>query len=55
MEFDLTDFRYLKNSTGEYDSYYLASGDLIFTRYNGSRAYVGVCAEYKGNGETHVS
>jgi type I restriction enzyme S subunit len=51
MEFDLTDFRYLKNSTGEYDAYYLASGDLIFTRYNGSRAYVGVCAEYKGNGE----
>jgi type I restriction enzyme S subunit len=51
MEFDLGDFRYLKNPNGEYDSYYLATGDLVFTRYNGSRAYVGVCAEYKGSGD----
>jgi type I restriction enzyme S subunit len=51
MEFDLADCRYLKNPDGQYDSYYLASGDLVFTRYNGSRGYVGVCAEYRGNGE----
>jgi type I restriction enzyme S subunit len=51
FEFDLNDFRYIDNSSGKYDSYRLSSGDLVFTRYNGSRAYVGVCAEYKGNGE----
>jgi type I restriction enzyme S subunit len=51
FEFDLNDCRYIDNSGGKYDSYRLSSGDLVFTRYNGSRAYVGVCAEYKGNGE----
>jgi type I restriction enzyme S subunit len=25
----------------------LASGDLVFTRYNGARRFVGVCAEFK--------
>ena len=53
MEFDLTDIRYIDNFGNSYDDYYLIHGDLVFTRYNGSRAYVGVCAEYRGDG-THL-
>ena len=50
MEFDLDDVRYIAHAAGEFDDYYLQHGDLVFTRYNGSRAYVGVCAEYKADG-----
>jgi type I restriction enzyme, S subunit len=50
MEFDLNDVRHIANTSGEFDDYYLRTGDLVFTRYNGSRTYVGVCAEYKGDG-----
>jgi type I restriction enzyme S subunit len=49
LYFDMADIRYLDNSSGEYDSYYLERGDLVFTRYNGSRHYVGVCAEYRSD------
>ncbi|MCQ4308626.1 restriction endonuclease subunit S [Pseudomonas stutzeri] len=49
--FDMTDIRYIDNSTGGFDSYYLQRGDLVFTRYNGSRHYVGVCAEYRSDGK----
>ena len=52
LAFDLTDVRYL-NDSGQYKSYKLRRGDLVFTRYNGSRAYVGVAAVYNGD-ETHV-
>jgi type I restriction enzyme S subunit len=47
--FDMADIRFLDNSNGEFDSYYLERGDLVFTRYNGSRHYVGVCAEYRSD------
>ncbi len=47
--FDMTDIRYIDNKTGKFDSYCLERGDLVFTRYNGSRHYVGVCAEYRSN------
>ena len=50
MALDLEDVRYIADESGEFDNYHLQRGDLIFTRYNGSRAYVGVCAEYRGNG-----
>ncbi|MEX2523543.1 MAG: restriction endonuclease subunit S [Gammaproteobacteria bacterium] len=53
MELVIDDVRYIDNTDHQYDSYYLKNGDLIFTRYNGSRAYVGVCAEYNGD-ETHL-
>ncbi len=53
MEFDLDDVRHIDNAGKQYDEYYLSAGDLVFTRYNGSRAYVGVCAEYRGDG-THL-
>ena len=51
MEFDLNDVRYIANTDGQYDEYFLTTGDLVFTRYNGSRNYVGVCAEYRGHGD----
>ncbi|MCD6047074.1 MAG: hypothetical protein K0S08_721 [Gammaproteobacteria bacterium] len=53
MEFNLEDIRYLKNEDGQFDKYFLGKGDLVFTRYNGTRDYVGVCAEYHGDG-THL-
>lgn len=53
MEFVLDDLRYIDNSDGRYDEYFLQPGDLVFTRYNGSRAYVGVCAGYRSDG-THL-
>jgi type I restriction enzyme, S subunit len=53
MQFDLDDVRYIDNADGRYDDYYLRSGDIVFTRYNGSRAYVGVAAEYRSDG-THL-
>ncbi|MGO1618108.1 MAG: restriction endonuclease subunit S [Oceanisphaera sp.] len=53
MDFNLQDIRFINNQDGKYDSYFLEKGDLVFTRYNGTRDYVGVCAEYKGDG-THL-
>ncbi len=47
--FDMEDIRFIDNSNGEFDSYCLERGDLVFTRYNGSRHYVGVCAEYRSD------
>lgn len=47
--FEMSDIRFISNSNGEFDSYYLERGDLVFTRYNGSRRYVGVCAEYRSD------
>ncbi len=52
MAFDMADYRFLKASD-DYDAFLLKPGDLVFTRYNGSRAYVGVAAVYRGDG-THV-
>lgn len=53
MSFDLNDIRYINNEDGQYGDFFLKKGDLVFTRYNGTREYVGVCAEYKGD-ETHL-
>lgn len=47
--FDMTDIRFIDNTTGVFDAYCLERGDLVFTRYNGSRRYVGVCAEYRSD------
>ena len=52
MEFDLTDWR-ITDDEPEYSEYRLHKGDLVFTRYNGSRGYVGVAAVYEGD-ESHV-
>ena len=53
MAFDLNDFRYITDPDGSMEDYHLKYGDLVFTRYNGSRDYVGVSAMYRGDG-SHV-
>ena len=53
MAFDLNDFRHITDPDGSMENFRLKYGDLIFTRYNGSRDYVGVSAMYRGDG-THV-
>lgn len=44
MTLDLDDVRYLAQPDDEFDSFRLAAGDVLFTRYNGSVDLVGVCA-----------
>ncbi len=44
MELDANDVRYLSGSPADYQSFLIETGDVLFTRYNGSRDYVGVCA-----------
>nr|WP_242518241.1 restriction endonuclease subunit S [Halochromatium roseum] len=51
MECALDDIRLIDNEDGIFGDYFLNAGDLLFTRYNGSRAYVGVSALYRGNGD----
>lgn len=53
MAFDLEDFRRITDPDGSFEDYRLTEGDLVFTRYNGSRDYVGVSAMYRGDG-SHV-
>ena len=53
MAFDLNDFRHITDPDGSMENFRLKYGDLVFTRYNGSRDYVGVSAMYRGDG-THV-
>lgn len=53
MAFDLNDSRRITDPNGRMEDYRLTYGDLVFTRYNGSRDYVGVSAMYRGDG-THV-
>ncbi len=53
MAFDLADFRQTTDPNGDMEDYRLKYGDLVFTRYNGSRDYVGVSAMYRGDG-SHV-
>jgi type I restriction enzyme S subunit len=43
MSVDLTDVRFLSESVTAYREFILDPGDLLFTRYNGSRDLVGVC------------
>jgi type I restriction enzyme S subunit len=44
MTLDLDEIRYLAQPHDEFDSFRLATGDVLFTRYNGSVDLVGVCA-----------
>jgi type I restriction enzyme, S subunit len=48
LSVDIADFRYIQNKDGEYDEYALKTGDLLFTRYNGTRKFVGVCGCFFG-------
>jgi type I restriction enzyme S subunit len=44
MELDADDVRYLSGVLSDYTPFLVGPGDVLFTRYNGSRDYVGVCA-----------
>ena len=47
FQLNLDDYRFINS----YDvgDFVLNNGDLLFTRYNGTRNFVGVCAEFKSN------
>jgi type I restriction enzyme, S subunit len=45
MELNADNVRYLSGQPTDYEPFYATVGDVLFTRYNGSRDYVGVCAE----------
>jgi len=45
--------RRITDTDGSFEDFRLSFGDLVFTRYNGSRDYVGVSAMYRGDGR-HV-
>jgi type I restriction enzyme S subunit len=44
MSVDFNDIRFLAGKLKDYLDYVLEPGDLLFTRYNGTRSLVGVCA-----------
>jgi type I restriction enzyme S subunit len=46
MSVDLNDVRFLPQSD-EFKQFVLSPNDLLFTRYNGNREYVGVCGRVK--------
>jgi type I restriction enzyme S subunit len=46
MAFDLQDYRFLDCSDDFASDFTLRAGDLVFTRYNGARRFVGVCARF---------
>ncbi|ELA9429455.1 restriction endonuclease subunit S [Vibrio parahaemolyticus] len=48
MEVDTSDVRYLECDKLTRERYALKEGDLLFTRYNGSLDFVGVCGLFKG-------
>jgi type I restriction enzyme, S subunit len=48
MELNADDVRYLSGTALDYESFLAVEGDVLFTRYNGSRDYVGVCALVPG-------
>ncbi|MBD2492414.1 restriction endonuclease subunit S [Aulosira sp. FACHB-615] len=44
MEVNINDIRFYRTeNTDDLSNYFLETGDLLFTRYNGSRSFVGVC------------
>ena len=49
MELDRDDVRYLSGAPSDYAPFLVGPGDVLFTRYNGSRDYVGVCAKVPAN------
>ena len=51
MAFDYDDYRLLQCDDVLAKNYTLQANDLVFTRYNGSRRFVGVCARFDGREE----
>lgn len=48
FQLNLADYRFL-NTNDDIGDFILNKGDLLFTRYNGTRNFVGVCAEFQSN------
>lgn len=46
-ELNINEHRYIKENLIDKFKFTLKSGDLLFTRYNGSKKFVGVCALYE--------
>jgi len=44
LKLHLNDVRYLSGRTSDYTDFLVSPGDILFTRYNGNRDLVGVCA-----------
>ena len=44
LKLDLDDLRYLSGDPSDYAASLIQERDLLFTRYNGTRTFVGVCA-----------
>ena len=49
MKLDANDIRYLSGTPSDYEPFLVEPGDVLFTRYNGNRDYVGVCARVPAN------
>ena len=49
MKLDANDVRYLSGTPAAYEPFLVEPGDVLFTRYNGNRDYVGVCARVPAN------
>ena len=49
MTFNYDDYRFIDCDDETVAAYTLTNGDLVFTRYNGARRFVGVCAQFKGH------
>lgn len=49
MKLDANDVRYLSGTPADYEPFLVEPGDVLFTRYNGNRDYVGVCARVPAN------
>jgi type I restriction enzyme, S subunit len=49
MKLDANHVRYLSRTPADYEPFLVEPGDVLFTRYNGSRDYVGVCARVPAN------
>ena len=48
LKLNLDDYRFVSDDI-DYSNFLLKKGDLLFTRYNGTRNFVGVCAEFDSN------
>ena len=49
LKLDANDVRYLSGTPADYEPFLVEPGDVLFTRYNGNRDYVGVCARVPAN------
>lgn len=49
MKLDANDVRYLSGTPADYEPFLIEPGDVLFTRYNGNRDYVEVCARVPAN------